>query len=976
MSMVRRSISIGVLAATVVASAGADAPAPHLLPGDPLPELAGVTWIAAAPPDDPADAEPTVLIFWATWCPASRAVLTHLDSLLSVQDQDAAFRVTAVAWEHPAQVGRFLEGARWRRLTVGCNPNRSTYESLVEAAQPPTIRRTEIPFALIHGSAGEGAGSRLLWTGSVLRYAAEDPLGEFEQVLREICAGTYDLAAARASADAQARVDALLAAAILAGRSGNIDTLSMRLAELEWMPIAPGQGDRVVDAMNSLAWGLATAEGITDEQLAVARSACRVALTAGGMDTAFFIDTYARVLFESGDPARAAEVQESVVALADELGFGDDARAALARYREAAGLPAEADPAPVEIEPENEIDARIEKPLSPWHGSVNDVSSDPRLAGSVLIVGPAAGADSAWEGDLESLRDRFHAGAPLLWANEVTPGQRRERTLYLYGTPLENPITQEVLDYHGMALNEAGVRVGDVRIAVPSPTLITAVPNPWAPQRPVVIHTAWRATEAHGLNSFFHGPTALMVGRWDGRSPVVEFMLDYRSLGLSELGGLAENALELALADTFLTAAQAAEDLEVLRAQLEADYAGYLDIAWDLRVAGSSWSERTARFTARIYEQEVWAWADLFHLFEEYLDPGQDFHFSIRGTGLEDGCVITADTRLIDTLAPFFADAVARAAGDGYRLDLPQSGNPLLDGAEVVTTPHATPPDQPRLFPTLPAQPALLDSRTSDTYLLGVLADSAARPETLRVSVRGVDGVLRAVVLPLHRGRLAENPPGRGSWSVTMPPRTPVPVLAVRTMVTSNLQGMAGSADSLRALPRLVLDLRQNGGGSDEAAIEWVQRFSRQPFNWIAFGAYHNPHQPRALRWRSAVGASAGAVGMPSGGDPPTAPFGGRLLVLVDKQVASSGETFTQLAGQVRGALIVGENTAGCVTYGNVTRHEPLPHSGISASFGRTKFVEDWVRENREGVGFFPDYWLDVADPVALLADYLKAIGE
>jgi hypothetical protein len=55
-------------------------------------------------------------------------------------------------------------------------------------------------------------------------------------------------------------------------------------------------------------------------------------------------------------------------------------------------------------------------------------------------------------------------------------------------------------------------------------------------------------------------------------------------------------------------------------------------------------------------------------------------------------------------------------------------------------------------------------------------------------------------------------------------------------------------------------------------------------------------------------------------------------------------------------------------SYGNVEHHPPLSHGKISFAFGRTRFVQDWVRPNREGLGLFPDIWLDTESPVELIA--------
>ena len=125
-------------------------------------------------------------------------------------------------------------------------------------------------------------------------------------------------------------------------------------------------------------------------------------------------------------------------------------------------------------------------------------------------------------------------------------------------------------------------------------------------------------------------------------------------------------------------------------------------------------------------------------------------------------------------------------------------------------------------------------------------------------------------------------------------------------------------------------------------------------------------------RWWSVRGRKLGDFGSSLPAAP--SPYHGSLVVLTDSGVASSGETFALLSGQVGGAIVVGENTAGCVHYGNVQMHGPLRHSRFRLHFGRSKFVPDCVRPNREGWGCFPDYWLDTADPLAEIAGHLATV--
>ena len=96
--------------------------------------------------------------------------------------------------------------------------------------------------------------------------------------------------------------------------------------------------------------------------------------------------------------------------------------------------------------------------------------------------------------------------------------------------------------------------------------------------------------------------------------------------------------------------------------------------------------------------------------------------------------------------------------------------------------------------------------------------------------------------------------------------------------------------------------------------------------------------------------------------------YKGSLYVITDSEVASAGEDLAAMASLVDGAVVVGENTMGCVTYGNVDRIAVLANSKLMVQFGRTKFVPAG-RPFVENLGYFPDFWLDTADPLAAIAE-------
>jgi hypothetical protein len=227
------------------------------------------------------------------------------------------------------------------------------------------------------------------------------------------------------------------------------------------------------------------------------------------------------------------------------------------------------------------------------------------------------------------------------------------------------------------------------------------------------------------------------------------------------------------------------------------------------------------------------------------------------------------------------------------------------------------------------------------------------------------DDAVRNVRVPLHRGRAGLTGRGRAAWELTPGKAGAAPRLAVSTMDAKRLQGFPACADTLREKPALILDLRGNPGGSDAPAIEWCQRFSGQDYYWQAQVMQDYSSNPANWSGDHCLGVPGKMLSWRSGEyEPASVPYAGRLCVLADKGVASSGETFLLLASQIHGAILLGENSAGCTAYGIVRALGPLTYSRISFHCGIARFVPDWVRPTREGVGLFPDYWLD-EDPVA-----------
>ncbi len=863
-------------------------------PGEAAPELPVEAWYPAAPAES---GEPTLVLFVAPWCAASRALLDHLEG------DGGTVPLRVVVSDGADGVRRFGEIGGWTRPALGADPGGALWEAWLGDGG----EAVPLPYAFVVDRA---PGGHVLWHGPALWPGADDPLGELTSVLARVAGGEWDVDRAREEQARSAAVGDHLDALRQESHPKKIRGL---LDELEAATVPVELLGAVAEICNNVAWIHATAEG-KGRDLELALRAIELSMAHGGDEHPAFLDTHARVLWELGRREEALDVQRRAQEMAAGTPLERALRPALDEYAAALGVPA----IPADPEPAPE----------PWQGVINQAFS--AVAEDRLILVHPTG--EAWTAEMDDLRRVMFREATFQDADGFDPAGRRDHVAILYGAPTDNPWVAEVLAHHGISVDPDGVRLTGRPVTAPDPFLIAALPSPWQPELPVLVYTAATGDRAHGLNGEFHGPTALVIGTHleeEGRETLVEADLRLE-------GG---RAIDLALGPGELSAEQVGDDLAALAELLHDEYAGHDDVAWDLRAAGTSWEERTAAFQARAAEQPSWPFGDYFDLLVAYLDPIQDTHFRMDGTALGAEGFVRRRAQLVSGLEPFFADGVV----DGSGLAIP-----------VVPDPDRVEAGIPYLFPTLPRD------GLDPAYLIGVFGNPEAPPVEV-VIPSGEE----TVTYPVHRGRVRTGPRER-TYRLTGRPESPLPVLGVWTMNQARLDGLADTAEPLRGAELAVLDLRGNGGGSDTPARDWVARLSHQWFGWGCGSALHKGETDPLRRWSSWSGSRyrMGGEGFAD------QPFGGRLAVLIDAGVASSGETFTFLASQVEGALLLGENTSGCTAYGNVEPHPPLPHGRVELWFGRSRFVWECVRPVVEGVGIFPDYWLDDPDPVGWLADH------
>lgn len=86
--------------------------------------------------------------------------------------------------------------------------------------------------------------------------------------------------------------------------------------------------------------------------------------------------------------------------------------------------------------------------------------------------------------------------------------------------------------------------------------------------------------------------------------------------------------------------------------------------------------------------------------------------------------------------------------------------------------------------------------------------------------------------------------------------------------------------------------------------------------------------------------------------------FDGTLVMLINGDTASSGETAVLYARSLRNLILIGENSMGCNTFGNVASYS-LRHSKITARIPNTLNLCANPDDCAEGKGFAPDFWVD-----------------
>lgn len=181
-----------------------------------------------------------------------------------------------------------------------------------------------------------------------------------------------------------------------------------------------------------------------------------------------------------------------------------------------------------------------------------------------------------------------------------------------------------------------------------------------------------------------------------------------------------------------------------------------------------------------------------------------------------------------------------------------------------------------------------------------------------------------------------------------------IPVLYAKWVAS---QDFANSALEMQEEANIV-NLTGNGGGYMPIASEWWENYVGETVPTNHFSIY--TQQNMGTKGFVGMEDEMGVQVMDGWSLVNTHPDSfieneNLLLILTSKKTASAAEMFVDLSHNVENTLVIGENTAGCLT-GNAASPFQLMYSRIEVSYGNmvTIFPEG---DFAEGYGYEPDLW-------------------
>ncbi|MCD4848667.1 MAG: hypothetical protein K8R76_10820 [Candidatus Aegiribacteria sp.] len=436
---------------------------------------------------------------------------------------------------------------------------------------------------------------------------------------------------------------------------------------------------------------------------------------------------------------------------------------------------------------------------------------------------------------------------------------------------------------------------------------------------------------------------------------------------------------------------EAFQDIEMLKYLFENAYSGY-----------SYWENQGVDFNA-VYNSltelaegsEKVSVVDMERIIAEGLEHVQDGHFGVAGHERH---------RFLNRKNPYFANVIVErisaensGSGSGTEYSVVRSNCNSVDPGMTYVGP------EDRLF-------RILSRRGVEQFQLGVFTSEETSEASFQFHAKpavaeesGSDSSessffdsasVVSIALPLHECRLskAKHQDDRVYYATEIDSIDLVRISSFSTSHHEHLQMFVKNGTALAETDRFIVDLMGNQGGSSLYAKEFVKNLNGVA-QWRMYCAMFCT--PATV---GSVAAMPITEDMPAGFEETVnrmrqalerlrekpvrnwlyvrdeltprqmGDYEGRAVFLIDRRVASSGEALIDYTKSIPGAMLIGENSAGVGSFGEVHQYW-LPNSLIRLFLPCKLFIAPGFEE---GVGYIPDYWLDSPEPVMEIARWLN----
>ena len=228
-------------------------------------------------------------------------------------------------------------------------------------------------------------------------------------------------------------------------------------------------------------------------------------------------------------------------------------------------------------------------------------------------------------------------------------------------------------------------------------------------------------------------------------------------------------------------------------------------------------------------------------------------------------------------------------------------------------------------------------------------------------------------VTQLERKRVYEYEDQEYDYAVRMYAVEDIPVFDIKKFYYDNeeeraqLEIFAKSGEQYSTVPCLIFDLRQNRGGSDTYLHDFMTGMNGEAPDFPM--DFRQIYSDTFVEW---LEKECDMHGFQKGVEEEIT--GGKILekkqkiyVLMDRRVASSGESAIANLKTMSGTVLLGENTSGAFFCGNCI-HIYLPNSGLCIYYGTGRLLYNKTQNIDELGGFEPDIYgaFEVEDVVKM----------